>query len=74
MKHTQFQESIPTTLREISSALFALHDDLVELSLRLHDLQFEMDQEEREKAETAFWAAFEKMRSTRSSDESDGPR
>lgn len=68
------QKSIPTTLREISSALLALSDALVELSLLLEDLQFEINREERDKAEVKFRAIFEKMRSNRSSDEFDGPR
>jgi hypothetical protein len=67
--HAQFQVSIPHKLREISSALFALSDILVELSLLLHDLQFEMDQDRRRRAEAEFRAAFEKMRSSRDPDE-----
>jgi len=72
--HAQFQESIPKTLREISSALFSLRDVLVELSLLLQDIQFEMDQEGRDKADAVFRELFEKMRSYRGSDEFIGPR
>lgn len=72
--HAQTQENLSRTLREISSTLFALRDALVELSLLLQDLRFEMDQEERDKADAAFRAVFEKMRSNRGSDQFVGPR
>lgn len=74
MDHAQLQESLSRTLREINSTLFTLRDALVELSLLLQDLQFEMDQEERDKADAAFRKVFEKMRSNRGSDEFVGPR
>lgn len=74
MDHAQLQKSLSKTLREINSTLFALRDALVELSLLLQDLQFEMDQEERDKADAAFREVFEKMRSNRGFDEFIGPR
>lgn len=74
MDQAQIQESLSKTLREINSTLFTLRDALVELSLLLQDLQFEMDQEKRDKADAAFREVFEKMRSNRGSDEFVGPR
>ena len=68
MEHAQFQGTVPKTLREISLLLFALRDALVELSLLLRDLQFELDQDERDKADAEFLDLFEKMRSNRGSD------
>lgn len=63
MGHADFKEGIPRALLEVSSALLSLRDALVELTLLLHELQFEIDREERNNAETAFRQLLEKMRS-----------
>jgi len=74
MNHAEFQETIPSILRELSSTMMGVRDSLVELSLLLQDLQFEMNQEERTKAEAEFFALVEKANSYQLSDKSAGPR
>lgn len=72
MDHAQYQESIPKALLEVSSALIALRDALVKVSLLLKDMQFEMDQEERNKAESAVRELMKTMRSNRGPDDVNG--
>lgn len=74
MEHAHSQQTISHAWRELSLTLFALRNALVQLSLLLHDLQFEMDQQERDKAEAEFRTVFERLRADPSSDEFDGPR
>lgn len=62
MDHTHSQEGSPRALRDVSAALFALRDALVELSLSLKDLQFETNSAERNKVATSFQELLEKMR------------
>lgn len=62
MDHSHFQESAPKALRDVSAALFALRDALVELSLSLKDLQFETNPEERDKVAASFRELLKKMR------------
>jgi hypothetical protein len=72
--NARFEDSIPRTLREISSAVLVLSDALVELSLLLEDLVFEIDDGERAKAEAEFREVFEQTRSSWRSDEFIAPR
>jgi hypothetical protein len=62
MDHTHFQEGSPRALRDVSTALFALRDALVELSLSLKDMQFETNLEERNKVAASFRELLEKVR------------
>lgn len=72
MGHAQHQESTSNTLGDISSSLLALRDALLELSLSLQDLLFEIDHEERDKARTEFRAVFENVVANSRFDEFDG--
>lgn len=74
MDNARFEDSIPRTLREMSSALFALSDALDQLSLLLEDLLFEIDGGERAKADAEFREVFEQIRSSWRSDEFNAPR
>jgi hypothetical protein len=72
--NAQFQASISRKLSEITSALSAVNDALVQLSLLLEDLLFEIDEGERANAEAEFREVFARIRSSWCSDEFIAPR
>lgn len=61
MAQAHSQDGIPRAWHEVSAALFALRDALVELSLLLKDMQFETDREERNEAEATFRQLLKKI-------------